>query len=87
MNTRSTSGAIKALLLAFALAWSAFAAAQVPVPPLTGHIIDQTGTLTAAQKATMEQSLTAFEARKGSQLAVLMVTICLPAGLVVRKLS
>jgi uncharacterized protein len=74
----SMSGAIKALLLAFALVWSAFAAAQVPVPPLTGHIIDQTGTLTAEQKATLEQSLTSFEARKGSQLAVLMVASTAP---------
>ena len=79
MNTRSTAGGvIKALLLAFAFACSALAAAQVPVPPLTGHIIDQTGTLTAEQKATLEQSLTEFEARKGSQLAVLMVASTAP---------
>ena len=62
-----------ALLLAGALGWSALATAQVPVPPLTGHVTDQTGTLTAEQKATLEQTLTAFEARKGSQLAVLIV--------------
>ena len=79
MNTRSTAGGvIKALLLAFAFACSALAAAQVPVPPLTGHIIDQTGTLTTEQKATLEQSLTEFEARKGSQLAVLMVASTAP---------
>ncbi|MBI2749169.1 MAG: YgcG family protein [Burkholderiales bacterium] len=69
---------MKALLLAFAFACSALAAAQVPVPPLTGHIIDQTGTLTTEQKATLEQSLTEFEARKGSQLAVLMVASTAP---------
>ncbi len=69
---------IKALLFAFAFGWSALAAAQVPVPPLTGHIIDQTGTLTAEQKATLEQSLTGFEARKGSQLAVLVVASTAP---------
>jgi uncharacterized protein len=79
LNTRSyAGGVIKALLLAFAFGWSALAAAQVPVPPLTGHIIDQTGTLTAEQKATLEQSLTGFEARKGSQLAVLMVASTAP---------
>ena len=79
MNTRSSAdGAIKALLLAFAFGCSALAAAQVPVPPLTGHIIDQTGTLTAEQKATLEQSLAGFEARKGSQLAVLMVASTAP---------
>ncbi len=72
-----TSGAARrtasALLLAFGICWSIFAAAQVPVPRLTGHVIDQTGTLTAEQKMSLEQTLTAFEARKGSQLAVLMV--------------
>ena len=68
----------KAILLACALGWFGIAAAQVPVPPLTGHVIDQTGTLSAEQKATLEQNLTAFEARKGSQLAVLMVASTAP---------
>ena len=65
-------------LLACTLGWPAFSAAQVAVPPLTGHVIDQTGTLTAEQKAALEQTLTAFEARKGSQLAVLMVASSAP---------
>ena len=64
---------LSASLLACALGWSALSAAQVAVPPLTGHVIDQTGTLTAEQMVVLEQTLTAFEARKGSQLAVLMV--------------
>ena len=34
---------------------------------------DLTGTLTAAQRATLEQKLSAFEQRKGSQVAVLIV--------------
>lgn len=67
-----------ASLLAFALSWPAQGAAQVAVPPLTGHVIDQTGTLTAEQRAALEQTLTAFEARKGSQLAVLMVASSAP---------
>ena len=66
------------LFLAFGLCWSTFAAAQVPVPQLTGPVIDQTGTLTAEQKISLEQTLTAFEARKGSQLAVLMVATTAP---------
>lgn len=69
---------LSASLLAFALGWSTHGAAQVAVPPLTGHVIDQTGTLTAEQKAALEQTLTAFEARKGSQLAVLMVASSAP---------
>jgi uncharacterized protein len=62
-----------AILLVATLAWPTLAAAQVPVPPLKGHVTDQTGTLTPQQQATLEQTLAAFEARKGSQLAVLMV--------------
>ncbi len=68
----------RALLLALALGWAALAWALVPVPPLTGHVTDQTGTLTAAQRAELEQQLTAFEARKGSQLAVLLVPTTAP---------
>ena len=78
ISVRPASVIGKALLLAGALFWSGFTAAQVPVPPLTGHVIDQTGTLTAEQKATLEQTLTAFESRKGSQLAVLMVATSAP---------
>ena len=68
----------KALLLAFTLCGSLLAVAQVPVPALTGHVTDQTGTLSAEQKSSLEQTLTAFEARKGSQLAVLMIPSSAP---------
>ncbi len=74
----AASGIGRVLLLTFALCWSGLTSAQVAVPPLTGHVIDQTGTLSAEQKATLEQTLTAFEARKGSQLAVLMVASTAP---------
>lgn len=74
----SASGLASALLLACALAWSALAVAQVPVPALTGHVTDLTGTLSTAQLGTLEQTLTEFEARKGSQLAVLMVASTAP---------
>ncbi len=67
-----------AWLAAAALVWSLVAAALAPVPALTGHVIDQTGTLSAEQKASLEQTLTAFEARKGSQLAVLMISSTAP---------
>ena len=68
----------RTILLACALGWFGIAAAQVPVPPLTGRVTDQTGTLSAEQTATLEQTLSAFEARKGSQLAVLMVATTAP---------
>ncbi len=69
------------LLVVLAFAGSALATAQIPVPPLTGHVIDQTGTLTSEQKATLEQALVAFEAKKGSQLAVLMVASTAPEAI------
>eukprot|EP01041_Mallomonas_annulata_P020372 gene20372-40116_t len=61
----------------------AFASAQglVPVPALSARVIDQTGTLTAEQKSALEQTLTAFEARKGSQLAVLMIASSAPEAI------
>ncbi len=70
-----------ALWFAFALCGSFFSVAQMAVPPLTGHVIDQTGTLTAEQKTSLEQTLTAFEGRKGSQLAVLMVASTTPEAI------
>lgn len=81
ITTAAARNRASALLLVFGLCWSIFAAAQVPVPPLTGHVIDQTGTLTTEQIASLEQMLTAFEARKGSQLAVLMVTSTAPEAI------
>ena len=67
-----------ALMLVFALCGSVLAQTQVAVPPLTGHVTDLTGTLVPEQKASLEQTLTAFEARKGSQLAVLIVPSTAP---------
>jgi uncharacterized protein len=52
--------------------------AQQPIPPLTGHVTDTTGTLTDAQVVALERTLTAFEARKGSQLVVLIVASTAP---------
>jgi uncharacterized protein len=51
----------------------AFAAAQIAVPPLKARVTDLTGTLSSQQRSALEQTLAEFEARKGSQLAVLMV--------------
>lgn len=54
------------------------AAADVAVPPLKARVTDLTGTLTAGQTATLENELVQFEARKGSQLAVLIVPTTRP---------
>jgi uncharacterized protein len=68
----------RASFLAFALCWSLIAGAQIAVPPLSGRVTDLTATLSAEQKAALEQTLQAFEARKGSQLAVLFVPTTAP---------
>jgi uncharacterized protein len=51
------------------------AAAQdvLPVPPLSARVIDQTTTLSAAQRQALEAKLAGFEARRGTQIVVLMV--------------
>ena len=48
-------------------------AAPVAVPPLTARVTDLTGMLSSDQVAALERKLAAFEAEKGSQLAVLIV--------------
>jgi uncharacterized protein len=59
------------------------AAAQdlVPVPPLQVRVTDLTGTLTAPQSAALEQSLRAFEERKGTQIALLIVPTTRPEAI------
>ena len=47
------------LLAGWMLAGWMLAAAQMAVPPLLGHVTDQTGTLTANQRATLGQTLAA----------------------------
>ncbi|MFI4940598.1 MAG: TPM domain-containing protein, partial [Burkholderiales bacterium] len=52
-----------------------------PVPPLSARVTDVTSTLTADQKASLEQSLSAFEAKKGAQIAVLIVGSTAPEAI------
>jgi uncharacterized protein len=65
--------AARASLLALLLCWAFSAWADVAVPPLTGRVVDQTGTLSADDIATLTQTLRGLELRKGSQVAVLIV--------------
>jgi uncharacterized protein len=61
-----------ALLLAFA-ATALHAQGVLPVPPLTARVIDQTGTLSEAERQALEGKLAAFEAQAGPQIVVLLV--------------
>jgi uncharacterized protein len=65
--------AARASLLALLLCWAASALALVAVPPLSGRVVDQTGTLAASDIASLTQTLKDLATRKGSQIAVLIV--------------
>jgi uncharacterized protein len=65
--------AARAAILALLLGWVFPALADVAVPPLTGRVVDQTGTLTSGDIASLTQTLKDLETRKGSQIAVLIV--------------
>lgn len=71
------SAAWTALLLALLLA-AAAALAEVPVPPLTGRVIDLTGTLTATEQAELAERLATLETTRGSQIAILLVPTTAP---------
>jgi len=67
-------------LLVWALCTS-LAHAEVAVPPLKARVTDLTETLTPAQQNELEKILQAFEARKGSQIAVLVVPTTQPEAI------
>jgi uncharacterized protein len=58
-----------------------FSAAQQPVPPLTGRVVDTTSTLAPDALARIDAKLAAFEQRKGSQIAVLLMRTTAPEAL------
>jgi uncharacterized protein len=73
---------VKALLLPVALAliagFAPRASAQVALPEFDALVTDLTGTLTAAQQSALEEKLRAYQARKGSQIAVLVLPTTQP---------
>ena len=74
----SSPGWPRALLAVWLLLAASVACADIAVPPLKSRVADLTGTLTAQQQATIEQNLAAFEKRKGTQIAVLIVPTTQP---------
>jgi uncharacterized protein len=66
------------LVLLLAVLTSAWGQDFVPVPALKARVTDLAHTLTPDQSAQLEQKLAAFEARKGSQIAVLIVPTTKP---------
>jgi uncharacterized protein len=70
--------AATACFLALMLCWAFAATADVAVPPLTGRVVDRTATLSSRDIASLDQTLKDFEAKKGSQIAVLIVPTTQP---------
>jgi uncharacterized protein len=64
--------------LSLLLLFGSSALAEVAVPPLRSPVTDLTNTLTPDQIATLDRQLRAFEAKKGSQIAVLIVPTTQP---------
>jgi len=69
--------AAAALLAAFVFA-PAQAQDLVPVPVLTGRVIDQTATLTPAQADALSAKLAAIEKERGAQIVILIVPTARP---------
>ena len=52
--------------------------ADVAIPPLKARVTDLTGTLNAQQTSELEARIAAYESRRGSQIAVLMLPTTKP---------
>lgn len=70
--------AIAAIFLMVGLLAGAWAQGLLPVPDLTGRVIDQTATLDAAQQGALEEKLAQLERDMGSQVVVLIVPTTAP---------
>ncbi|MEO5881610.1 MAG: TPM domain-containing protein, partial [Caldimonas sp.] len=68
---------VAAVLLCIA-AGLAGAQGVLPVPPLSGRVVDQTGTLTPAQAEALSNKLAAIETAHGSQVVILVVPTTAP---------
>ena len=69
---RALSVLLLACVFAVGLADPAFAQLK-PVPALTGRVVDEAGMLDASQRERLTAVLADYEARTGSQIAVLLV--------------
>jgi uncharacterized protein len=67
-----------AMLALLVAAGAAMAQDVLPVPPLSGRVIDQTATLSDAQRAALTSKLAALEEQTGTQLVVLIVPTTQP---------
>ncbi len=75
------AGTPRILFALIALAGVLSASADQPVPALTSPVSDVAGLLTEEQSSALEAKLRAFEARKGAQVALLIVKTTQPEAL------
>ncbi|KAF1034529.1 MAG: hypothetical protein GAK35_04286 [Herbaspirillum frisingense] len=70
-------------LLALLCGSAGMAAAEdvIPVPPLSGHVIDQIRMLDGQQRAALDGVLAEYETRTGSQIAVLLMSTTAPEAI------
>jgi uncharacterized protein len=78
MLARVVQRNLAGLVLGLLVLASQGASAQQAVPALTGHVVDFSGTLSAAQREALEAKLSAFEAQRGAQVVVLLVNTTQP---------
>ena len=79
-----TMRAMRRVVAALGLVPLLFAAAtqaQQPVPPRAARVTDLSNTLSASPRAGLDATLAAFEARKGSQIAVLLLPTTAPEAI------
>ncbi len=69
---------INLLSLVLLLALANGALAEIAVPSLKSHVTDLTETLSSMEISRLEQQLTDFEAKKGSQIALLIIPTTQP---------
>ncbi len=81
LNSCSKKVSVTFFLAVVATAALAAAPSLQPVPALKARVTDLTGTLTAGQRDDLEDTLQAFEARKGAQIAVLVVPTTRPEAI------
>ncbi|MBO9538188.1 TPM domain-containing protein [Herbaspirillum sp.] len=74
---------LKLWLLALLCGPAGMAAAEdfVPVPPLSGHVVDQIRMLDAQQRSALDSVLADYETRTGSQVAVLLMSSTAPEAI------
>lgn len=82
-STGSARSVASALFCLLALLGTACAQAEdfTSIPPLTSHVVDRAGMLSAQQRNTLDQVLTDYESRTGSQIAVLLIDSTVPEAI------